>query len=124
MRDPEKSCQAEAAFAYWKITGETERPLKTLDQCLDSYDFRLTAVERAGDMGAVSVSLLPKMLKFFDEPDEAALQEAVILACERMGPAAKEAIPRLQAMLANDKDYQMRETARKALGAIQAAPEK
>jgi len=124
MRDPEKSCQAEAAYAYWKISGESERPLKTLEQCLDSYDFRQTAVDRAGDMGALSVSLLPKLLKFLDEPDETALHEAVILACERMGPAAKDAIPRLQTLLANEQDYQLRETARKALEAIQPKPEK
>ena len=124
MRDPEKSCQAEAAYAYWKISGESEKPLRTLEQCLDSYDFRLTAVERAGDMGAVAVSLLPKMLKFLDEADETALHESVILACERMGPAAKDAIPRLQAVLANEQDYQLRETARKALEAIQPKPEK
>lgn len=124
MRDPEKSCQAEAAFAYWKITGESARPLKTLAQCLESYDFRTTAVERAGDMGAIAVSLLPKMLKFLDEPDETALHEAVILACERMGPAAQEAIPRLQSLVANEQDYQLRETARKALTVIQPKPEK
>jgi HEAT repeat protein len=124
LRDPGKSCQAEAAYAYWKISGESEKPLRTLDQCLDSYDFRLTAVERAGDMGAVSVSLLPKMLKFLDEADEFALHEAVILACGRMGPAAEDAIPRLQAVLGSEQDYQLRETARKALQAIKAKGEK
>lgn len=48
----------------------------------------------------------------------------MILACERMGPAAKEAVPRLQMLLANEQDYQLRETARKALEAIQPKPEK
>lgn len=124
MKDPEKSCQVEAAFAYWKITGEPDRPLRTLEQCLDSYDFRLNAVARAGDMGGVAVSLLPKMLKLLDEPDDDALREAVILSCERMGPAAKEAIPRLQTLIANEQDYQIKETARKALEAIQPKPEK
>lgn len=118
MRNPEKSAQAQAAFAYWKITGETEQPLNVLADCLASYDFRMNAVDRAGDMGAVASSLVPKMLPLLDEPDDEALREAVILAFGKMGPAAKDAIGKLQSIANYDSDILMQETAKLALESI------
>ncbi len=121
MGNPEKSAQAQAAFAYWKITGDGERPLKVLAECLESYDFRMNAVDRAGDMGAAASSLVPKMLTLLDEPDDEALRESVILAFGKMGPAAKQAISKLQSIANYDDDILMRETARIALESIQPA---
>lgn len=119
MGNPEKSAQAQAAFAYWRITGETERPLKVLAECLESYDFRMNAVDRAGDMGAVASSLVPKMITLLDEPDDEALREAVILAFGKMGPAAKGAVSKLKSLAGYDDDLLMRETARIALESIE-----
>lgn len=121
MGNPQKSAQAQAAFAYWKITGETERPLKVLAECLESYDFRMNAVDRAGDMGAAASSLVPKMTTLLDEPDDEALREAVILAFGKMGPAAKGASSKLRSIAGYDEDILMRETARLALESIEPA---
>lgn len=120
MRDPQKRVMADAAFALWKITGETEEPLKVLSTALQNRDYSEETIELVGKMGDMAKPLVGLISKVTQD-EELGFQEVAIIALGNIGPAAAESIPALQTV-ADDpgRDALLRYYAREAIEKIQA----
>jgi len=116
METPSRHCQPEAALAYYRVTGDSERSLNLLRGLLRERDTRMAAMECIGAMGDAAGKVVPEIMGFLGDED-LAISETAVLALKQVGPAAKEALPRLKKMIPND-DYLIETAAQEAIDAI------
>ena len=119
MKTPSIHCQPEAALAYYRVSGESDRSIALLRELLRGRDTRMAALECLGAMGEAGAEALPDLLEFLVDED-LAISETAVLALKQMGPAAKDALPRLKEMIPHD-DYLIEVAAQEAIDAITAA---
>jgi HEAT repeat protein len=118
MNNPDKSVQPQAAFAYWKITGEAGPAMEVLAATLQDYNFRDETVQRLGEMGSVAAPLVPELINLLRDEDDS-IRESAIQTLEKLGPVAKQALPKLRTIAKNDSDLLIQEAAKSAIKAIQ-----
>jgi HEAT repeat protein len=124
MRDAQRRVMPEAAFALWRITGETDEPIKVLSEALDNPDIVDQTIVLVGKMGAAAKPLVGRISNALTT-GEAGLQEAAAIALGEIGPAAAEAIPALKSIAENPNlDGLIRYYAREAIEKIEAGDRK
>ena len=117
MNDPSKSAVAQAAYAYWRITGDDQQALVALNLAINDINSQMPAIEHLGQMGEAAGPAVPALIHLLDD-EEDSTREAVVLALGRIGPAASAATSKLSRMSGNDSDELIREKAKLALAAI------
>jgi HEAT repeat protein len=116
MGDPNKNVQPAAAYAYWKITGESEVAVQHLMKFADSADYETTSIELLGQMGTAAEKATDLLIKKLNSP-EAHVREIAAQTLARLGPAASSAQQPLRKLL-SDEDLLIRAAAEDALAAI------
>jgi len=110
------NCMAHANLALYRVTGEKDQPLRRLQDLLQIVDYRTSAMESLGAMGADAASAVPKILEYLTDEDLAVVETSV-LALKNIGPPAKAALPRLEKMLNHD-DFLVSVAAKEAIESI------
>jgi len=121
MLDRSKSVMPNAAYTYWRITGDQAKALELLVLYLDKYDFRNASLVKLGEMGPAAASATGKIALLLTS-DEAGIRESALLALKGIGPAAREAIPHVRVVAESDEDQLLRDMAKEVLESI-SAPE-
>jgi HEAT repeat protein len=105
MKDKQKRVMPHAAFALWRITGETEEPLKVLAEGLNDFDSRDATLELIGEMQDAAKPLVGDVVKLIKNllADEQGSLELAVIALGNIGQAAKDSLPTLQ-KIAEDKE--------------------
>lgn len=121
MRDRQKRVMPHAAFALWKITGETDEPLEVLRAGLNDPNETDTTLELVSQMQAAAEPLVDEIINIANltDKDVESWREAAIIALGNIGPGAKAGLPALE-QIANDKslDAIIRFYAREAIDKI------
>lgn len=119
MNDPKKRVVPDAAFALWKITGDSTEPLKAMEKSLNDLDFTFDAIELVGQMEETAAPLVPRLLELLDEEHEE-FGESIVIALGRIGPSAKDALPAIKKIAKNPaNDGLYRYYAREAIARIE-----
>ncbi len=116
MNDNSKSCPHDAAYAYWKISGDSKLPVSVLVELLSNVDFQAETIDLLGDMGPAAKSSVPELIKLLGS-DEVHLRESAVLSLGAIGPGAKAALPALRKMK-NDPDLLVRSAAARSIKEI------
>ncbi len=122
MQNPKHNCSAEAALAYYRISGDADPALKKLISLLARRNTRMAAIECLGGMGEEATDAVPELTDFLGSKD-LATAETAILSLKRIGPTAAEALPRLRKMVKHD-DFLISVAAQEAIAAISDQQEK
>ncbi len=116
MNDQSKSCPHDAAYAYWKVSGDSDRAVEALINLLDHIDFQAETIEILGDMGPAAKNAVPSLVGMLDS-DEAYIRESAVLTLGAIGPSANSALPALEKML-EDPDLLIRSAAKRSIDEI------
>ncbi len=113
-----QSVMHNAAYALWRITGETEEPLQVLATAIDDLSIADEALEVINQMGPAAAPLVDKLVEQLESP-EVELKEQIVIALGSIGPEAHSALGALKEF-ANDaqNDALMRYYAREAIQKI------
>ena len=117
MADKSKSCPHDAAYAYWKVTGDSEGASTALGDLLGDVDYVAATIEILGDMGPAAKGSVPELIELLGSTEDH-LREGAALALGAIGPAAKSALPALE-KVKSDPDLLIRSAAQRAMVAIQ-----
>ena len=117
MKDNSQSCPHDAAFAYWKISGDSDLPVSVLVELLSNIDFQAETIDLLGDMGPAAKTSVPALIKLLGS-DEVHLREGAVLSLGAIGPVAKAALPALR-KLKNDPDLLIRSAADRSIKEIE-----
>ena len=118
MADKSKSCPHDAAYAYWKVTGDSEGASVALVDLLEDVDYVADTIEILGDMGPAAKESVPKLVVLLSSTEDH-LREGAALALGAIGPDAKSALPALE-RAKSDPDLLIRSAAQRAIQEIQA----
>ena len=116
METPNLNCQAEAALAYYRITGDPDRSLKKMLVLLNQTDNKVAVVESLGGMEEAAADAVPQLTEILFHNDPAYCETA-ILSLKRIGRPAASALPRLNKLL-DHEDFFITVAAREAIEAI------
>ncbi|MCH2182917.1 MAG: HEAT repeat domain-containing protein [Mariniblastus sp.] len=117
MQDKSKSCPHDAAYAYWKVTGDADRPVAVLVELLQDVNFQNDAIEILGDMGPQAKNSVPALIEQLGSSEDY-LREGAVLTLGAIGPDAKEALPALGKMK-DDPDALIRSAAERSIREIE-----
>ncbi len=117
MLDPKGRVRPQAAYAYYRVTGETQRPVQTLVEMLTKRDYRGEALTHLGKMGTDAQSAIPQLIELLKH-ENVAIRESAVLTLGNMGAAAAHEILAIQ-QLASDPDPLLRQAVQEAVDAIQ-----
>ncbi|MEM9943823.1 MAG: HEAT repeat domain-containing protein [Planctomycetota bacterium] len=109
--------QAHAAFALWKVSGETEETLTALKTLFRAPQIAPTAVPLAGRMGKGGVALIDDIIEMLKSNDPAN-REAATIALGTMGKYAEKSLPALREAQ-SDKDPIVASSAKLSIRAIE-----
>ncbi len=119
MLDASKSVMPNAAYTYWRITGEKTKTMEVLTSSLADYSFRNTSLIKLGEMGPEAAAATRQIAEYLSN-DEPGIRESALYALQRIGPAAGEAIPHVRLVIESDDDLLLRQLAQDVLQAISA----
>ena len=105
--------QGHAAFALWKITGDSKEAGDVFRKLLNDSSMVNEAVYLVGKMGPDAVSLAPTVAKSLNS-SLPATRELAATALGNMGSSASSYLPQIKGLL-NDDDPLVRMAARKAM---------
>jgi HEAT repeat protein len=108
-----------AAYAYWKITGQTEEPLEVLKECLANPSYRDDAAEFIGKMGIEGSPLVDELAELLADPDPGT-KEIAIVALGNVGVPAQKVMDQIRPLL-KDNDPLVRYYAKTSIRQIEAA---
>ena len=117
MKDAQSRVQPQAAYAYYRVTSETELPVVTLVQLLSSRDYNGEALRHLRLMGADAQAAIPAVRELLNH-DSVAIRESAVLVLGNMGAAAAEEIDAIK-NLATDADPLLRQAVEEAVAAIE-----
>jgi HEAT repeat protein len=108
--------QVQAAEAIWRISDETELPLKVLQRELRGTQVPLEACQSLGRMGPAAKSAIPTLVQALKSKDGGVRQGAAE-ALGQIGKDAKAALPELK-KLTGDIDPDVQAAAKEAIKRI------
>lgn len=117
MIDPKGRIRPEAAYAYYRVTDETEAPVKTLVEMLSSRDYSAEALRHLRLMGANAQAAIPDVRKLLKH-DNVAIRESAVLVLGNMGAVAAGEIAAIK-KLSTDPDPLLRQAVEEAVAAIE-----
>lgn len=117
MKDASKSCPHNAAFTYWKVSGDPDLPVSVMVDLLDNIDFQTETIELLGDMGPAAEKSVPALIDMLGSSEDH-IREGAALSLGAMGPAAKAALPALRKMN-KDPDLLIRSAAKRSITDIE-----
>ena len=117
MQDKSKSCPHDAAYAYWRVTGDADRPVAVLVELLKDVNFQTEAIEILGDMGPAAKNSVPALVEQLGSSEDH-LREGAVLTLGAIGPQAKAALPALEKMK-RDPDALIRSAALRSISEIE-----
>ena len=120
MEDASKNCRCDAALAYYRVSGKPAKSVNVLLQEVAAGTQRVPAIECLGGMREGAAAAVPTLIGYLDDKDTV-IAETAALALKNIGPAAQEALPKLQSM-AEDKDFFMSTAVKEAIDAITSKP--
>ncbi len=121
MNDPTKRVMPHAAYTLWRITGEADKPLQTLESLLREFDYVADSIELIGMMGTEAAPLVPALIDILKDP-QSEQHENAIIALGNIEAAAAQAIPAIDSFTRPGKtDALTRFYARDAIRKITAA---
>jgi HEAT repeat protein len=120
LADPEFQISGPAAKALWRITGETERPVRFFKRMLaeGQWHERAYSAEALTLIAAPAEAALPEIIDALTAR-EYYVRKAATRAAGAMGPNARAALPELKNLL-NDRFPSIRAEARTAIKAIES----
>lgn len=116
MNDPARRVQPQAAWALYRITGETEGPVQVLTSLLPDPNYRSDAMLYLGKMGADAAAAVDSLTPLLDAA-EIYDRESAVIALGNIGPAAAPVAAKIRA-LADDGDALLRQAVQESLEAI------
>jgi HEAT repeat protein len=119
LADPEFQVSGPAAKALWRITGETERPVRFFKRTLaegQSHE-RSYSADALTLIGTPAEAALPEIIDAL-AAKEYYVRKAAIRAAAAIGPNARAALPKLKNLL-NDRFPSIQAEARSAIEAIE-----
>jgi len=124
LQDPMVDVRICAAYALWKVDGETNMATSVLKKAMENASRGGSATQRwsaivLSEVNPGELSALPVLLGYFDDRDYSLAREAVS-AVGRYGPAATSAVPALTYKI-DTGDRDMRERALESLKRIDPA---
>ncbi len=117
MLDSDKNVLPFAAYAYYRISGETELPLKVLGAILSNPTYETDTIDMLAKMGPEAKSLLPKVVEKLASED-AGLREVAVLALPTLGQNDEQVVTRLQNIADADEDPLIRHFAKRAIKSL------
>jgi HEAT repeat protein len=122
MENNKYRVQAVAAFAYWRISGENDRPVEILLSLTESTATRHQAIETLGRMGsdAANDAAIDYMIERLAPDDLADEREVSVIAIGNFGPKAIKALPALEKICSEDDDWLIRAKAKIAIAKIKS----
>ena len=95
MNDPAKRVMPHAAYALWRITGETEEPFQKLKSLLRDLDHVSDSIELIGIMEAEAAPFVSALIGILNDT-QSEQHENAIIALGNIGAAAAPAIPAIE----------------------------
>jgi len=117
MVDPEGRVRPEAAYAYYRVTAETETPVKVLVEMLGRRDYSLESLKFLRLMGPDARAAIPDVRALLSN-ESVALRESAVLVLGNMGAVAADEIASIK-NLASDPDPLLRQAVEEAVAAIE-----
>ena len=117
MNDPKGRIRPQAAYAYFRVTNETETPVKTLVEMLSTPNYSTEALSFLRLMGANAQAAIPDVRKLLKH-ESAGIRESAVLVLGNMGAAAEQEIGAIKE-LASDPDPLLRQAVEEAVSAIE-----
>ena len=117
MNDPNGRVRPDAAFALYRVTGETEMPVKTLTAMLSLIDYRDVSLNFLRLMGPDAKPAIPAVREMLTD-DNVAIQESAVLVLGNMGAVAAGEINSIK-RLSNSDDPLLRQAVSEAVAAIE-----
>ena len=112
METPRHNTQVVAAYAYWKISGDSERPLEVLIERSRKVNTGRQAIEVIGRFGPEAAPAVDALLKHVNiDPKEIVRRELAVVALGKIGPKAKKALPSLEYLAKTEPDWLLRKRA-------------
>ena len=127
MESPQYHTQPYAAYTYYKVSGEAERPVALLTKLAgpDELDTNQQAIELLGRIGPDAASATKLLIDYVNlDEKEITMRELAVIALGRIGPKAKAAVPHLQKLVAQEADWLLRAHAISAIEKLQNNSEK
>lgn len=121
MYNDNGSVRPHAAYTYWRITGETEKPMTVLREMLKRRDDQNAALNMLEAMGPTAAPALDEIASLLTN-EEASLRESVLLALKGLGDSAASVRPQLEQYLQTEEDLLLKDLARQILAGL-AAPD-
>ncbi len=119
MEEEKFHTQPHAAYAYFKISGESEQPVKILTELATKLNTREQAIEMLGRIGPDASSATNILIKYVElDPEEITLRELAVIALGRIGPKAKDSLPALEELVNTELDWLLRIRAVEAIDKI------
>lgn len=119
MRDERRSVMPQAAYAYYRITGDRDTALSALMKLLPNYDTRTAAMDRIGAMGSAADEAVESIAEYLTN-DEAPTRETALFALSAIGPGARRAVAEIRRMADRDEDPLLRAQASELLQRLAA----
>ncbi len=117
MTEEQLHCLPWGAYAYWRITGDSEKPLNVLTGLLSDESYRRDSLDRLAAMGPDAAGTAGTIIQALAGA-EADVREQSMICLRNFGPAAASEIENVRVFL-DDEDVLVRYYARKAIQAIE-----
>ena len=119
METRKYNTQVVAAYTYWKISGDSERPLEVLIERSRKLNTGRQAIEVIGKFGPEGAPAVEALLKHVNiDPREINRRELAVIALGKIGPKAKKALPSLEYLARTEPDWLLRKRAINAINYI------
>jgi HEAT repeat protein len=118
LSDTDAATRVAAAVALWQVTGNAQATVPVLLEEISQYDVPWSAATGFATLGGAAQDAVPRLSEMLKAaPGEQQL--FAIQALAGIGPAAKEAVPDLEALTTGNDDPELQEMVRAALRRIQ-----
>lgn len=119
MDKPDGRVRPQAAFAYYKVTNTTQKPVGTLIAMLSNRDYADAALEHLRKMGPDAKAAIEAVRELLNH-SEVGVREQAVLVLGNMGSAAAGEIEAIN-RLGSDPDPLLRQAVEESVAAIQKA---
>ena len=117
MNKPDGRVRPDAAYAFYRVTGETETPVKTLVEMLASVNYRDASLSFLRLMGPDAEPAIPAVVDMLSN-DSVAIQESAVLVLGNMGAVAAGEINAIKRLSSSD-DPLLRQAVSESVAAIE-----
>jgi HEAT repeat protein len=117
LRDAKSPERAVAAIAFWRITGETERPIDALVHAIEDPESPDLAALQFEELGEHAKPAVPRLVSLLDS-EKMDTRTYAAVALMMIGAPAKSAVPDLKRLF-DDPHEHVRETAQMAVEKLQ-----